>query len=74
MSAKHLPHSAGEKHAAMWVAVLLVKTAPQTGAADKHFQRLPGLFHTSCEAMDVAEAAMLQRPDTLMAYACREVH
>ena len=57
----------------MWNAILLVGADSLTGEAGKHFESLPGLFATSCEAMDAAEAAMLQRPDALMAYACRVV-
>lgn len=65
--------SAEAKLSVMWAAVLLVNAKPQTAKADTHFERLPGVFNTSCEAMDIAEAAMLKRPDVLMAYACREV-
>lgn len=59
------------KPVVMWVAVLLTEAAPQ---ADKHFEYLPGLFGTSGEALDAAEAAMRERSDVLMIYACREVH
>ena len=50
----------------LWLACLLIEEAPlPDGIGDTSYERLPGAFATSSEAMDFAEEAMRLRPDAV---------
>ena len=49
-----------------WVPCLLVEGEPlPDGITTTSYERLPGLFKTSDEAMDAGEAAIVLRPDAV---------
>ena len=55
-----------QKPAIVWIACLLKEAQPlPDGITTTSYERLPGLFKTSDEAMDAGEAAIVLRPDAV---------